>query len=126
MLAGISEGSGWAVSAAYKINDRFFPFVRFGHSDGGGGVAAEDAVSAGVEITQRFDQTWTLGAGWARPSRETFGPGLSDEKVLEASYKFQLSQYFSLMPDVQILFNPANDPSDSSVWVFGLRVMITL
>lgn len=85
MLAGNSEGSGWAVSAAYKINDRFFPFVRFGHSDGGGGVAAEDAVSAGVEITQNF----------------------------------------SLMPDVQIVFNPANDPGESSVWVVGLRAMIT-
>jgi len=38
-LAGVSTGSGWAVSAAH-----------------------------------RFDQTWTIGAGWAKPSRETFGP----------------------------------------------------
>jgi porin len=125
-LAGISEGSGWAVSAAYKINDRLFPFVRFGHSDGGGGVAAEDAVSAGVEITKRFDQTWTIGAGWAKPSRETFGPGLDDEKVFETSYKFQLSQNLSLMPDVQLVLNPANDPGESSVWVVGLRAIITL
>jgi porin len=126
MLAGVSAGSGWAVSAAHQLNDRWFPFVRFGHSDGGGGVAAEDAFSLGVGITQRFDQIWTIGAGWARPSRQTFGPGLDDEKVLETSYKFQLSQNLSLMPDVQIVFNPANDPSDSSVWVVGLRVMITL
>ena len=126
ILAGVSEGSGWAFSAAYKISDRLFPFVRFGHSDGGGGVAAEDAISAGVEIVQRFDQTWTIGAGWAKPSRQTFGPRLDDEKVFETSYKFQLSQNFSITPDVQVVFNPANDPSESSVWVIGMRAIFTM
>ena len=125
-LAGISKGSGWAVSAAYKLNDKYFPFIRFGHSDGGGGVAAESSFSAGVEIAQAFDQVWTIGAGWARPSAETFGSGLSNETVLETSYKFQLSQNFSLMPDVQVVFNPANDPSESSVWVFSLRAILSL
>ena len=111
---------------AHRINERWFPFVRFGHSDGGGGVAAEDAISAGVEFTHRFDQTWTIGAGWAKPSRETFGPGLDDEKVLETSYKFQLSKNFSLMPDVQLVFDPANNPGESSIWVVGIRAMFVL
>lgn len=125
-LAGTSKGSGWAVSSAWRLNDLIFPFVRFGHSDGGAGVAAEDAISAGVEITQSFDQVWTVGAGWARPSRETFGPGLDDETVLETSYKFQLSKNFSLTPDVQVIFNPANDQDRSSVWVVGLRAILTM
>jgi porin len=125
-LAGVSKGSGWGVSAAYKLNDKFFPFLRFGHSDGGGGVAAESAVSVGVEIAQRFDETWTIGVGWARPSKETFGPGLDNETVLETSYKFQLSQNFSITPDVQVVFNPANDPSESSIWVVGLRAILSL
>jgi porin len=125
-LAGVSKGSGWAVSATYKVSDRYFPFVRFGHSDGGGGVAAENAISAGVEITQRFDQIWTIGAGWAKPSRETFGPGLDNETVLETSYKFQLSQNFSITPDVQVVFNPANNPDENFVWVVGLRAIFTM
>jgi porin len=125
-LAGVSKGSGWAVSATYKVSDRYFPFVRFGHSDGGGGVAAENAISAGVEITQRFDQIWTIGAGWAKPSRETFGPGLDNETVLQTSYKFQLSQNFSITPDVQVVFNPANNPDENFVWVVGLRAIFTM
>ena len=124
--AGVSDGSGWAVSAFWKLDDTYFPFVRFGHSDGGGGVAAEDSISAGIEITQSFDQVWTLGAGWAKPSEDTFGPGLDDETVFETSYKFQLSENFSLTPDLQWIFNPANDPSESSVWVIGLRGILTL
>ena len=126
VLAGTPKGNGWAVSAAYQLNDRYFPFVRFGHSDGGGGVAAEDAFSAGLEITRQFDQIWTLGAGWAKPSEKTFGPGLDNETVLETSYKFQLSKNFSLTPDVQLILNPANDPSESSLWVFGVRFILTM
>ena len=125
-LAGTSKGSGWAVSSAWRLNDQILPFIRFGHSDGGAGVAAKDAFSFGAEITYRFDQVWTVGAGWANPSRETFGAGLDNETVLETSYKFQLSKNFSLMPDVQIVFNPANDPSESLVWVFGIRVILTM
>ena len=69
-----------------------FPFIRLGHSNGGGGVAAESAISAGVEVTQSFDQVWTIGAGWAKPSSRTFGPGLDNETVLETSYKFSAFQ----------------------------------
>lgn len=126
VLAGTPRGRGWAVSSAYQINDRLFPFVRFGHSDGGGGVAAEDAISAGLEIMRRFDQVWTIGAGWARPSAKTFGAGLSNETVLETSYKFQISQNFSLTPDLQVVFNPAFDPTRNSVWVAGIRAILTL
>jgi carbohydrate-selective porin OprB len=125
-LAGVSKGSGWAVSAIHQLSEKYLPFVRFGHSDGGGGVAAENAVSVGMEIKQRFDQVWTVGAGWAEPSRKTFGPGLKNETVLETSYKFQLSESFSITPDVQVVFNPANNVDESSVWVFGLRALLSM
>ena len=71
-------------------------FVRFGHSNGGGGVAAEDAFAAGVEVKQSFDETWTVGVGWSNPSSTTFGPGLDDEYLVETSYKFQMSKNSSV------------------------------
>ncbi len=125
-LAGTSKGSGWAISAAYQLNDNYFPFVRFGNSDGGGGVAAEEALSAGVQITRERDEIWTIGAGWSKPSADTFGPGLDSESLLESSYQFQLSKNFSLTPNLQVIFNPAGNPSESSIWVFGLRAILTL
>ena len=124
--AGVSDGSGWAVSAAWKLNDTYFPFLRFGHSDGGGGVAAEDAVSAGLEIRRSREEVWTIGAGWAKPSEDTFGPGLDDETVLETSYEFQIAKNFSLLPDLQVVFNPANNPDENSIWVMGVRFILTL
>jgi len=124
--AGVSSGSGWAVSAAWKFDDTYFPFIRFGHCDGGGGVAAEAAVSAGVEISRPRGEAWTLGAGWARPSEETFGPGLDDETVIETSYEFSISPNLTLLPDAQVIFNPANNPGQNSIWVVGIRAILTL
>jgi len=50
----------------------------------------------------------------------------NNETALETSYKFQLSQNFSLTPDVQVVFNPANDPSKATIWVVGLRAIFSL
>ncbi len=125
-IAGTPKGNGWAVSAAWELNKIYFPFVRFGHSNGGGGVAAEDAFGAGVQITRRAKEIWTISAGWARPSVATFGPGLKNETLIETSYQFQLSKNFSLTPNLQIIFNPAANPGVSSVSIFGIRVILTL
>ena len=116
------DGSGWAVSASWQFADRWIPFTRFGHSDGGAGVAAESAASIGFEYTPRIDQAWSLGAGWAKPS----GEDLDDEYVIETSYKFQVWPFLSLTPDLQLLLSPANNPDESSVWVFGLRAILNL
>jgi porin len=124
--AGVSAGSGWGVSAAWRLTDSVFPFVRFGQSDGGAGVAAEDAVSAGVEISRGRGDVWSIGAGWARPSEDTFGPGLDEETVIETSYKLQISRQFTVMPGVQVIFNPATNPDKDAVWVFGLRAILSL
>lgn len=54
------------------------------------------------------------------------GPGLDDEYVFETSYKVQIWPFLSLTPDLQLLLNPAKNPAESSVWVFGLRAILTL
>lgn len=123
-LAGVPSGHGWAVSASWQLNEQWLPFVRFGHSDGGAGVSAESALSGGFEYKVRPDQAWTLGIGWAEPVNPP--AGTDDEYVIETSYKFQLAKNFSLLPDLQVLFNPANNPAKNRVWVFGLRAILTL
>jgi len=67
-----------------------------------------------------------IGAGWAKPSKRTHGPGKRDEWVLETSYKFQLGKNLSLTPDLQILINPANNPEKNSIWVAGVRLIVVL
>ena len=108
------------------MTDELIPFIRFGHSDGGAGVAAESSASIGFEYTPREYHAWSLGAGWAKPSEKTHGADLADEYVFETSYKFQLSRHISIMPDAQLILNPINNPDVDKDWVLGLRCILTL
>ena len=92
----------------------------------GGGVAAENDASIGMELTTRADQAFSAGLGWAEPSAKIHGAGLRDEYIAEVSYKFQLSKNFSLLPDIQLLIDPALNPQENQIWIFGLRAIITL
>jgi porin len=133
--AGASEGQGWLLTANTKLAERYLVwlltantklaerylvFLRAGASDGGAGVPADRSLSVGVGISKKYDE-FSLGLGWARPSADTFGSGLDDEYALEASYRIQMSPNVTLMPDVQLVLDPARNPDTSTAWVFGLR-----
>lgn len=124
--AGISEGSGWALSASWQWNEPFLTFVRVGHSDGGAGVAAESAISTGFNYQVRPEASWSIGLGWAEPSSKTHGANLDNEWVVETSYKLQMTPNFSLTPDLQLLFNPARAAEHDRLWIAGLRAVFTL
>ncbi|MCB9911390.1 MAG: carbohydrate porin [Verrucomicrobiales bacterium] len=125
--AGIPSGWGVAASANWLFAERWLPFVRAGWSDGGGGVPLETAVSAGAGYYLR-DRSDLLAIGftWGRPSTETYDSGLRDEYTLEMMYRVQLLQRLSLTPDIQVLVNPALNPDQDVIAVFGLRARLTL
>jgi porin len=101
---------------------RFVPFVRAGWSDGGGGALARRSLSAGISYRMAFQDWLTIGLGLNKPSDKTYQPGLSDEKVLEASYLWQITANTSLLPDLQLVLDPAQNPEESRIWTAGLRL----
>ena len=88
-------------------------------------MVAEDAASIGLEYTTHPGRALSIGFGWARPVSAVSGPILRDEYVVEASYRFQLLRGLSLLPDLQYLKDPAKSPNQDSVWVAGLRAILT-
>lgn len=124
--AGVSAGSGWAMSSSYQLTPDVLGFFRAGQSDGGAGVAAESSANLGFELTPWAQRAWSLGVGWSEPSEETHGTGLKDEWVIETSYKMQLTRALSITPDIQWLKNPARLPTKDQLWIFGIRAIITL
>jgi porin len=124
--AGATRGAGWVFSSSYEFYDGFIPFLRFGESNGGAGVAAERSAAAGFQLELQEDRIWSVGAMWAEPSSETYGPGLRDEYAIETSLQFRLSPNVSLMPDLQLLIDPAGAPDEDQVWVLGLRALLSL
>lgn len=122
---GTPAGSGWLLSWSWKFEDRWVPFVRAGWSDGGGGALAERSLSGGFSFRMAFQDWLTVGVGLNKPSKQTYKTGLGTEKVLEASYLWQLTANTSLMPDLQLILDPASNPKESSIWSAGVRLRLT-
>jgi porin len=124
--AGVSSGKGWVVTSSYQASKKLLFFFRAGRSDGGAGVPAEKAASTGLEYAPGVGRAFTVGLGWAKPSEDTYGPGLANEYVAELSYRFQVTKNVSLLPDIQVVFNPALNPAEDRVWVLGFRASLAL
>ena len=125
-LAGVPEGSGWALTATRQFTPALLGFLRAADNDGGAGVAADSAASIGLDYQLYQQRSVALGIGWAAPRGSETGPKLDDEWVVESSYRMQITRNFSLTPDLQWVKNPTRIPDKSSVWIFGLRAVVTL
>ena len=62
-----------------------------------------------------------LGLNWSRPSPTGVGPGINDQYSVELFYRVQLSRSIAITPDVQLLIDPALNPTEDQIWIFGLR-----
>jgi len=124
--AGTPGGWGVAFHFITFINENLMPFVRAGYADDGG-TLMEKSVSAGLAY-QKIAGRDVLGIGfnWGEPNEDTFGPGLKDQITLEMYYRFQLAEQFALTPDIQYIQDPATNPSEDSLWIFGLRARLAL
>ncbi|WP_455203732.1 carbohydrate porin [Kaarinaea lacus] len=123
---GNPDGWGAAFSWAKFIGDRMMPFVRAGYSDGGGGALLEKMISGGIGIYRKSHDLFGAGLSWGTPSEETFAPGLDDQYTAEIFYRFTFSQNLAITPDLQLIVDPALNPDESSIWIFGLRARLTL
>ena len=115
------DGWGLAFSATWFINDQWMPFLRAGYSDDGGALL-EGMVSAG--IGRYFSKSRDLlgfGVNWGKPSAD----GLDDQYTAELFYRLQLAQNLAITPDVQLIINPALNPDEDVIGVFGLRARVT-
>ena len=119
--------SGWGAvfSASRYINDNWMPFIRGGFAEDAGSLL-EASVSGGIGYqTVAFDGLLGAAANWGRPNEDTFGSGLDDQLAVEIFYRISLGDHFALTGDLQYIKDPAINPSESSIWMFGLRGRVT-
>ncbi len=58
---------------------------------------------------------------WDDPADRT----LDEQNTFEYFYRVQLSKSFAITPSVQVLINPALNPNDNAVTIFGVRGWLT-
>lgn len=118
----VEDGWGLAFSATKFINDTWMPFLRAGYADDGGALL-EKSVSAGVGYY--FEESKDLigfGLNWGRPPES----GLDDQYTAELFYRLQVTQNLAITPDMQLIIDPALNPNEDVLWVFGLRARLAL
>ena len=125
----IGDPSGWGVnvSATKYIDDKWLPFLRGGYTEDGGSLL-QKSVSAGLGY-QAVPGRDLVGFGvhWGEPNATTWGSSdLSDQYSLELFWRWYLGEQLAVTPDVQYLINPALNPNESSIWLFGLRARFVL
>lgn len=114
--ADVQGGHGVAFASSSRI-DRWRPFLRAGYADGAGAVL-DRAISAGFGYDARGGKDLAgLGVGWGRAPNNPL-----NQYTLEAFYRYDVTDFLQLTPQVQYIVNPANDPMTNDILVLGFRL----
>ena len=121
----VPDGWGLAFSFSRLIADKWEPFVRASYAEDGGALWERSvSIGLGYHMRKKGDLI-ALGLSWGRPSEETFGPGLDDQYTAELFYRLHLLQNITVTLDVQLLVNPALNPDEDVIAIFGVRVRLS-
>ena len=128
--AAVASGWGAVFSFSRYINKQIMPFLRAGYAEDGGSLL-QKSVSAGIGYQPKQHSTAPgnllgFGANWGQPNKAVFGTGLDDQYSFELFYRLQVTRELAITPDIQLLINPALNPTEDSIFVFGLRGRLAL
>lgn len=119
--SGIPDGWGIAFSVSSIIEDRWLPFIRGGWAEDGDSLyEASLSIGLGYYIENSKD-TLGVGLNLSRPNETTFQQKLDDQFTAEMFYNLHLSENLVITPNFQLLVNPALNPNDNVIGLFGIR-----
>ena len=119
--AGTPDGWGVSFSITQAVRDKVLLFARGGWSEDGASLY-ETSVSAGLGYQRTPGQgLFGLGLNWSRPNADTFGPGLTDQFTMELFQRLEVTEKLQLTPSLQVIGDPALNPDDDGIAIFGLR-----
>jgi len=119
---------GWGISfsGTYYFENSLNPFIRGGFAKDGG-TLLQKSLTAGIGYQPKSGGNLLgFAIGWGEPNETTFSEGLDNQFTAELFYRLQISKHFVVTPDIQYLINPALNPNESSIFVWGIRGRINL
>jgi porin len=118
---GIESANGVALAANWTFDDKWMPFARLGFSKGSAPIYNE-SFTLGIirKLLYRSDLVG-IAANHGSPPDDS----LRDQTSIEAFWRFQFSENLAITPSLQLLKDPALNPVDDIVWVFGVRARLT-
>lgn len=116
--AGVDGGHGFAVLASARI-ESWRPFVRAAYGEDAG-LLNDRSISIGTGYDARDGKDLAgLAVNWARaPDSDR------DQYTLEAFYRYDLTDYLQISPEIQYVIDPALEPEADDVLVLGARLRL--
>jgi porin len=126
---GVEDGWGGFLSFSHTFGGKWLLFARGGFAEDGGSLL-QRSVSVGGGFAPGgigapgAGHQLGFGANWGRPNDALFGFDLDDQFTFETYYRLQVTKELAITPDVQLLIEPALNPEEDKLWVFGLRARL--
>ena len=118
---GPDSGRGIALSSNWTIDDRWMPFFRLGVSDGEAAIMTSQ-LSAGITYTFPSNRSQI---GTAVSFQNPAIAQLEDQTPMETYIQWQVTSSLAISPNFQLLWNPALNPTESRIALYGLRIRFT-
>ena len=120
--AGLESTHGISFAANWTFDDRWMPYARLGFSKGSTPIYKKSVTLGFIRKFLYRSDVVGLSVNHGSPPDES----LRDQTTIEAFWRYQFSQGLAITPSVQLLLDPALNPDDDTVWVWGLRFRLTL
>jgi porin len=114
------RGMALTLEQQFGCDGNLVPFLRYAYAHRGlNGIRQNLSLGVGIEdVFGQNDDVVGLATSWEDPSN----PMLRDQYIVEAFYRFYITPFTHLTPDIQVVLDPANSPTKDSVTIFGLRL----
>jgi porin len=121
MNAGLESAQGLAFATNWTFDGKWMPFLRAGWSEGATPIYNKSATVGLIRKFRFRSDLAGIGVNWG----DTAIDMLRDQTTIEAFWNFQFAQNLAITPSVQLLIDPALNPQEDRVWVYGLRARVT-
>ena len=118
---GIDSAHGVTFAGNWTWDDRWMAFGRLGFSKGSAPIYNESVTLGFIRKFLYRSDLVGVAANHGSPPDDS----LSDQTSIEAFWRFQFSENFAITPSVQLILDPALNPVDDEVWVWGVRTRLT-
>ena len=111
-----------AFGASWSFEKEWLIFGRTGQSRGKASLMKRSTTFGISHIWKAYLD----GFGWAVNYSEPVNEKLREQTTMETFLRIQLAQNIAITPSFQLLINPALNPQQDHIQIYGLRFRVTL
>jgi len=118
----VPAGEGISFGASWSFDKEWIIFGRTGQSRGKASMMKRSTTVGVSHIWKAYLDVFGLAVNYSEPVDES----LREQTTMETFLKIKLAQNIAITPSFQWLINPALNPKQDDIQIYGLRVRITL